>query len=261
MEQPGSAPRTVKTVESWRIATTGDDEPVERTPFQLAREARVTLNVVDVAVYTIMCTPMDLEPLALGFLHAAGMIQDADAIESIALSDAQPYLLDIRFRNPGTFAAPSRHIAEPLLGALPPVESTLRVPRSRLPDMVQALRDHQRIYPQSGGTHAAAVFDAEGNVVAFAEDVGRHNALDKAVGTCLLAHRATAGCSVAMSGRVSLEMVMKCARAKIQLISAVSAPTSLAVEAADQWGITLCGIVRDDRATVFTHPERILGLT
>ena len=101
------------------------------------------------------------------------------------------------------------------------------------------------------------VFDSNGRILAFAEDIGRHNALDKAVGTCLLQGGTAAGHGVALSGRVSLEMLSKCACAGIELIAAVSAPTTLAVRAAEQCNITLCCSVRDSEATAFTGLQRV----
>ena len=119
------------------------------------------------------------------------------------------------------------------------------------------LRETQTVFEATGGVHAAGVFDAAGAMLATAEDIGRHNALDKAIGECLLAGRATGGCGVVLSGRVSFELVAKAARAGVEVILAVSGPTSLAVEAADRWNITLCGFVRGDRMNVYTHPGRI----
>jgi len=90
--------------------------------------------------------------------------------------------------------------------------------------------------------------------------VGRHNALDKVIGKLLLSGRNANGLGVALSGRVSLEMASKAARAGIEIIAAVSAPTSLAVGLAKESNVTLCGFVRKDRATVFSHPHRINDL-
>ena len=93
----------------------------------------------------------------------------------------------------------------------------------------------------------------------WAEDTGGHNALDKAIGRCLLEGLPFAGCGAVLSGRISFEIVGKCARAGIELISAISAPTSLSVEMAERCNITLCAFVRESRATVFTLPERVIG--
>jgi FdhD protein len=117
----------------------------------------------------------------------------------------------------------------------------------------------QALFDECGGTHAAGIYDAEGKILASAEDAGRHNALDKSIGKCLLQQTSTAGLAAALSGRVSLEMVSKGARAGIELISAISAPTTLAIEVADRCGITLCAFVRETRATVFTHPHRVVS--
>ena len=89
------------------------------------------------------------------------------------------------------------------------------------------------------------------------EDIGRHNALDKAIGKCLLMKLPTAGLGAVLSGRISLEMVSKCARAGIEMICAVSAPTSLALKAASQCGMSVIAFVRETRATIYTHPERV----
>lgn len=118
----------------------------------------------------------------------------------------------------------------------------------------------QELFPRTGGTHAALLAEVSGRRLAFAEDVGRHNALDKAIGACLLEPRwrqVPAGALAMLSGRVSVELIVKCARAGIELVAAVSAPTATAVEAAQRCGITLCGFVRPGRLTVFTHRHRL----
>jgi len=121
------------------------------------------------------------------------------------------------------------------------------------------LRERQAVFSATGGCHAAGLFDSTGRMVAVAEDIGRHSAFDKAVGKLLLARELKAPLGAALSGRVSLEIVAKAARAGIELILAVSAPSSLAVTAAQQWQITLCGFVRPGRANVYAHPERLSG--
>ena len=143
--------------------------------------------------------------------------------------------------------------------ALPRVGDTLKLNCDLLGSAREGLAAKQTLFESCGGTHAAGIYDEAGKILASAEDAGRHNALDKAIGKCLLEEIPTAGRAAALSGRVSLEMVSKCARAGIELISAISAPTTLAIEVADRCGITLCAFVRDTRATVFTHPARVVG--
>ncbi len=144
--------------------------------------------------------------------------------------------------------------------ALPRVGDSLRLEAGLLRSVNDALRRSQSLFEISGGTHAAAIFDEQGEIVSFAEDTGRHNALDKALGKCLQDGIDTAGKGAALTSRLSLEMVSRCARAGIELITAVSAPTSMALDVAGKCNITLCAFVRETRATVFTHPTRVIGL-
>jgi len=125
--------------------------------------------------------------------------------------------------------------------------------------MPRQMTEHQSIFYRTGGTHTAAIFNGAGSIVSLAEDIGRHNAMDKAIGKLMLAGERVQGLGVALSGRVSLEIIIKAARAGLELISAVSAPTSMAASMAEKCNITLCAFVRDERMTVYTHPQR-LGL-
>ena len=143
-----------------------------------------------------------------------------------------------------------------------PEVATSDGPQSLRPEdfagLIEQMRAGQAIFDETGGCHAAAIFDGAARVLAVAEDLGRHNALDKAIGTVLLERGSLAGCGVVLSSRLSLEMVLKAVRSGLEIMAAVSAPTSLAIEVADRFGITLCGFVRETRATVYTHRQRIL---
>jgi FdhD protein len=112
-------------------------------------------------------------------------------------------------------------------------------------------------FKQSGGTHAAALFDADGSLLVVKEDIGRHNAVDKVIGYLLLRGRLGEAKAMTVSGRISYEITIKAFKAGIPFLAAVSAPSSLAVDYAKEFGITLLGFCREGRATCYAHPYRI----
>jgi len=126
----------------------------------------------------------------------------------------------------------------------------------RLPDMLMA---EQKVFRTSGGTHGAGIFDADGLMLAVKEDVGRHNAVDKALGHLLMMGQSPEDKVLILSGRLSYEMVLKAARAGIPLVCSVSAPTALGVEVGRKTGVTLVGFLRGVGFNVYSHPRRIGG--
>ena len=235
-------------------------------------EDTVTIMVQDVGNFTLMCTPTDVEALAVGFAFAEGMIDSADDVLSITPGKDDPNVVALEVEDPAHVTTRRNMIVatscgmcgqrtlDALLAPTQPCPETVTMTRENLLEVTEHLLDMQHLFRATGGSHAAAVFDAQANMLAFGEDIGRHTALDKAIGKCLLAGRPLAGCVAALSGRASFEMVAKAARAGIEIVAAVSAPSSFAVDAAQRWGVTLCGFVRPPRANVYTHPQRIEGL-
>ena len=232
-------------------------------------EQPLTITIDGVGEYTLMCTPTHTAALAVGFAFSEGLIGSLRDIDVLYHCEDDPGAVRLQLgRVPEN--TPQRNMivasscglcgcvdVEGLLASLPCVGQALTVSATLLLALQAEMRRRQAIFAQTGGTHAAAIFTADGEIVAFAEDIGRHNALDKCIGQCLLTERPTAGCGAVLSGRVSLEMVAKAARAGIELIAAVSAPSSLAIDAAVCCGITLCGFLREDRLTVFANQARL----
>ncbi|MGA1529989.1 MAG: formate dehydrogenase accessory sulfurtransferase FdhD [Kiritimatiellia bacterium] len=138
-----------------------------------------------------------------------------------------------------------------------PVQKHVRTNARRLRIIHEAMLEQQSTFAGTGGSHAAAIATADGELLCVYEDIGRHNAVDKVIGF-ILENDLTARADVlAVSGRVSFEIVQKCARAGIPVLAAVSAASSLAVESAEQWGITLAGFCREDRATFYSGHNRV----
>jgi FdhD protein len=139
------------------------------------------------------------------------------------------------------------------------VPSGFTIGATVLAELPERLRGAQPVFDRTGGLHAAGLFTANGEVVSVREDVGRHNAVDKVIGEQLLAGRLPLADHVLqVSGRASFEIVQKAAVAGIPVVSAVSAPSSLAVDAGDRLGVTVVGFVRDGRCNVYTHAGRVV---
>lgn len=271
MSEPDDTLGVVRYVEACRISTGSEETLPLDERVGVIPEAPLAIDVEGAETYTVLCTPSDTRALALGFLFSEGVVDSLDEVSHLEPCQDSPDVIRVRLTgkvprldDPGrnmlivsSCGACGDEDLAAKLSALPPVGDTLRVPGGVLRKVTSALREKQPLFDECGGTHAAGVFDESGKLLSWAEDAGRHNALDKAIGKCLLAGIPTAGRGVVLSSRVSLEMASKCSRAGVELIAAISAPTSLAVEIAERCGMTLCAFVRGTRATVFTHPRRV----
>jgi FdhD protein len=247
------------------------DGSAVRDPCEVVVEQLVTIMVEGVGNFAVMCTPCDVEALAVGFVFSEGLISSIDdVVDTTYRPDQQT--IGLRLEEPGQ-GGPTRNLivtsscglcgsrnVDRLLAGETTCADTLRVSPTVLQAVSAEMHGRQQLFSRTGGTHAAGIFDADGKLLAMAEDLGRHNALDKAIGKCLLRRKPLTGCGAMLSGRVSLEMVAKALRAKLEVMAAVSAPSSLAIDVAERCNITLCGFVRGQRATVYTHPRRIVGL-
>jgi FdhD protein len=219
-----------------------------------------------------MRTPGHDAELAAGFLFTEGLLKTVDQIRSVAeavnqvsleLTDPADPLFerqDRRFATTSACGVCGKSSIDSLYAtgcaALP--SGTFAIDAGLLRTLPAFLRSGQTVFRQTGGIHAAGLFDREGNLELIREDVGRHNAVDKLIGTLFLRARLPAHDRMLLvSGRASFELVQKAAMAGIPLMAAVGAPSSLAVETAQRFGMTLAGFLRDDRFNIYCGPERI----
>jgi FdhD protein len=229
-------------------------------------------------VAVTMRTPGGDFELAAGFLFTEGLVDPEDVrrvaycddvddelqrynVVSVGLSRPfDPDLLRRNFYATSSCGVCGKAALDDVEVRCQPVADGPEVELDVLLGLPDTLRGQQRVFDRTGGLHAAGLFTSDGRLDTSREDVGRHNAVDKVIGERLLAGRLPAsGTVLQVSGRLSFEIVQKAAVAGIPIVSAVSAPSSLAVEAAERFGMTLVGFVRDRRCNVYTRPERIVG--
>lgn len=282
----------VRRVTSRYIPGPGQPGVVEQSPVVI--EDALTLDVEAIGTYTLMWTPTDnvqlmgsgylsghgllseevpsaALSLAAGFAFTEGLIQNLDDVESLAVCPDKPGIVRMKLKSPETVETRrrnlvmtsscgicgSREVVENNTFGLNDVPDRMRLMGRGVAELMEEMRQRQAIFDETGGAHAAAVFTSDGRIHAVAEDLGRHNALDKVIGASLLNGEGFKARGVLLSSRLSLEMVTKAVRAGLEIVAAVSAPTSLAIEVAERFGVTLCGFVRKGRLTVYSHPHRI----
>jgi FdhD protein len=253
---------------SERADTLATEEPMEIRVGGPGQEAQ--------AVSVTMRTPGGDFELAVGFLFTEGLI-DANDVHRVAYCDNLPgddqryNVISVTLERPfdmtlvrrNFFATSSCGVCgkaalDDIEVRCEPVAPGPEVAAGLLTTFPDLLRARQRMFDRTGGLHAAGLFTAEGELISVREDVGRHNAVDKVVGEqVLVGNLPLARHVLQVSGRASFEIVQKAAVAGIPIVSAVSAPSSLAVEAGERFGITVVGFVRDGGCNIYTHPERV----
>ncbi|MBX9721967.1 MAG: formate dehydrogenase accessory sulfurtransferase FdhD [Candidatus Obscuribacterales bacterium] len=247
------------------------EEPLE---IRIQQNSDGEIKVQPVAV--TMRTPGDDKELAVGFLFSEGIIKDCNEIENVEIEKCNSVnivlknsvLLDPAIFARHSFVASSCGVCGKKSIAAVRVKRQFNcLPDSPLlsPDIIHklpaALRLAQEHFEHTGGIHASALFDKLGNVQNIKEDVGRHNALDKILGSEFLKKSLPLTDKILMlSGRISFELVQKAAHAGIPIIVAVGAPSSLAVQLAEECDMTLLGFVKNERFNVYSGAQRIIGL-
>jgi FdhD protein len=243
---------------------------------RLAREEPLEIRVRGKSVAVTMRTPGHDDELAAGFLLTEGLIHRPTDVTLIApcLSAPEPgnvlnvflatsVAVDLHSLTRHVFASSSCGVCgkasiEAVRQHFAPVTSRLRVGARLLSGLPARMRQAQAAFAQTGGLHAAAIFDAQGKLIVLREDIGRHNAVDKVLGYAFLRRRLPLADHILLvSGRASFEIVQKALAARLPVVCAVSAPSSLAVDFARESGQTLVGFLRDNAMNIYSHPDRI----
>ncbi|HEX9295174.1 MAG TPA: formate dehydrogenase accessory sulfurtransferase FdhD [Polyangiaceae bacterium] len=248
----------------------------------IAIEEPLEIRVAGDPVAVTMRTPGNDRELSLGFLYAEGIIRSLDDVGSVAHcgrpeDEGFGNVIDV-LPGPGVALAPERVLRarrgtltssscgvcgrlsiDDLRERCAPVDDASTIDASTLTRCFEEMREHQKLFVRTGGVHAAALFERGAGPAIVREDVGRHNAVDKVIGTLLLSRAPlTLGRVLTVSGRASFEIVQKAAVAAIPIVASVSAASSLAIDLAEATNVTLAAFVRSGSMTVYTHSERIV---
>jgi FdhD protein len=213
---------------------------------------------------TMMCTPCQLDALALGFLANERIIQSLDDVAAVEVRPNQT-CVDV-WLTQADFEPPRRAILtsgcgggvtfDDLSQEMPPLESNRRVTPEQLWKLMDELQQAAHLYSQARGVHSSALSDGE-KLLLVAEDVGRHNTLDKLRGLAMQQGINLKDGIILTTGRISSEMIAKARRMEVPVVCSRTSPTSLSVGLAEAWGLTLIGYLRRSSMNLYTHPERV----
>jgi len=237
----------------------------------VAEEKPLYLFLNRVLYATIFCSPTNLKELAIGHVLSEGVLKSVAEIEEARLEKRTCRMRlrsDVALEKRLKLAEQSSRVIFSACGSHEPftpsyrlrkIDSTFRIKAETLLNCVANLNHIAEIFRKTGGTHVAAIYGNDGKILALAEDVGRHNAVDKVIGKCALKHVDFERSFLALSGRLTGDIVMKAARAHISLIGSLSAAIDSGIKIAKDANVTLVGFVRGRRMNVYCFAERILS--
>jgi FdhD protein len=252
-----------------------DDKVAVEEPLEIQLTYSTATGLMHKNIAVTMRTPGNDEELAAGFLFTEGVIKNTTDIDTIkrTVNDENRIMVILKENIVPVLANAARNFysssscgicGKASIDAVRTVsqygeeKDNIIIDAAVFYPLQNELKKQQKIFEDTGGIHASALFDINGNFILLREDVGRHNALDKIIGAALLNKQLPLSkCILLLSGRASFELVQKAAMAGIKIIAAVGAPSSLAVEMAKDSGITLIGFLRDERFNVYCGKERI----
>jgi FdhD protein len=237
----------------------------------VVREFPLTIVLNNEELVTLLCSPKNLDYLAVGFLSSEGLLKGKDDIKKITVDDRRGVvrveteaenkqageLLFKRIITSGCGRGASFYSTADVGGQVK-VESQVRILALQVLELAREFQRHSETYKATHGVHSAALCDTK-NILIFSEDIGRHNAIDKIFGECILKDIPTDDHMILTSGRVTSEILLKVAKRNIPLLVSKSAPTDLGVKLANDLGITLIGFVRGKRMNVYSNDWRVVS--
>ena len=239
----------------------------------VAQEKPLHVFVGKMLYATIFCSPSNLKELAVGHLLSEGIVKSVEEIEEVDLQDEtgicrvklEPSVdteRRLKFSKPFSrliLSACGSTQPYRFSGRLPKAKSRLAVKAETVSDGVSRLNSIAETFRKTGAVHVAAIYKPDGSLVAFAEDVGRHNAVDKTIGAAALNRADFGGCFLALSGRLSADIVLKAARVGLPIVASLAAALDSGIKIATDAELTLIGFVRGGRMNIYTFPKRILS--
>ena len=264
----------IQKISNGTITETGDRVAVEE-PLEIQLAYSSSTGRMQKSIAVTMRTPGNDEELAAGFLFTEGIIKNAATIQEIKRSqtDENRILVTLKENSIPVLSNASRNFystsscgicGKASIDAIRTIsqygdeKDSIIINASVLYSLQDQLKKQQVLFEDTGGIHASALFDIDGNFIMLREDVGRHNALDKIIGAALMKEQLPLNnCILLLSGRASFELVQKAAMAGIKIIAAVGAPSSLAVQLAEEAGITLIGFLRNNRFNIYSGKQRV----
>jgi FdhD protein len=220
---------------------------------------------------TILCSPANLKDLAVGHFLSEGIIKSAEEIEEVVLKEPEGTCYvkvkpEVNVENRVKISRLHARVIPSACGSgspyqftgkIPQIKSNLKVKAQVIFNSVNQLNFKAEGFRQTGGLHVAAIYKADGELVALAEDVGRHNAVDKVIGMVALCNVSFGECFLALSGRMSGDVAFKAAKVGLPIIASLAAALSSGIAMAESANLTLAGFVRGKRINLYTCPERI----
>jgi FdhD protein len=268
----GVVPMSIDAVTNSRVLTRYERGRIQAFEDEVVIEWPITIELNGEEFATLVCSPDDIEDLVIGFLTSEGVLAhyrdlddlsydnrmgrvyvDIDGVDAwIKESGSKRYLTSCCGKSRQSFVFYSDARTTPKL-----TSQRVRLTYIQCLEMMDVMQKHSRLFKATGGVHNAALFEQDGTLLLTRMDIGRHNALDKIYGYCLRTSMRMEGKVLAFSGRVSSEVLLKAAKMQCEVLLSKSAVTDLAIELAQELGITIVGFIRNGSLNVYSHPQRL----